>query len=387
MNLVNQGRLINFINGITGVSAGGQAVVNMPVNRRYHSLSLQCTGVNYSGGTGKAITALTGTGVSATGTLTVVNGVPTAIAIVAGGSGWTVGDTFTIADDTGAGFVGTVATVTGGPPGALATATVTVAGTPTAISPISFFNSVKLLVNGVNMRDISPTEILKICIANGYLPRRGELPIFFTEPWRNLNEPPWVTSWDLFGQSTFQIQMGIASTVSNPGLVGCQEFDYQRNLRPDGKGGLIPFLQPMAHHSFTFPIVAGRNDINTLPFNFPISRMWLQGSTPGSITQVEVDQDGNKPFEATQEQILESYRQYGITFGDPTYLNQNYSTVGALKSAYQQPIYFDSAFVADFDTRWWEALKCQSSMILRVYSSVAQTLTVVMETLPGSFAS
>ena len=133
MNLNNEGRLINFVNGITGVSAGGQAVVNMPVNRRYHNLTMQCTAVNYTGGAAKTITALTGTGISATGTLTISNGVPTAITITAGGSGWTVGDTFTIEDATGTGFVGTVATVTGGPPGAITTATVTVAGTPSPV--------------------------------------------------------------------------------------------------------------------------------------------------------------------------------------------------------------------------------------------------------------
>lgn len=385
--VANKGRLINFINGITGVSPGGQAVVNMPVNQRNHRLIFQCAAVNYTGATGAAITKITGAGVSATGTLTIVNGVPTAIAIVAGGSGWTVGDTFTIADATGAGFVGTVATVTGGPPGALATATVTVGGTATAVDPATFFSSIKLLVNGVNMRDINPIDILKISMANGYFPRLGELPIFFTPPWRNVNQQNEVNSWDLFGQSTFQMQMGISSTVTSPSLSGVQEFDYMRNVMPGPKGELVPFLQPMAQHSFTWPIVAGRNDINTIPFSFPISRMWFQGSTAGQITQVEIYQDNNKILEATLEQVIQSYGEYAFYFGQPSYLNQNYATVNALKAAFASPRNYDAAFIADPDQRAWKALSCANSLVVRIYSAVAQNLTIVQETLPGSFQS
>lgn len=387
INLENRGRLINFINGITGVQAGGNAVVNMPVNQRYHRLIFQCAGVNYTGGTGATITKITGTGTSATGTLTVVNGVVTAIAIVAGGSGWTVGDTFTIADATGAGFVGTAATVTGGPPGALATATVTVGGTASPISPITFFTGIKQLVNGVNMRDITVDSIMRLNMANGNYPALGELALYYTPPWRNVNQQNEVTSWDLFGQSTFQLQLQIAPTVSQPSLIGIQEFDYMRNVRPDGKGGSVPFLNPTSQHQFSWPIVAGRNDINTLPFDFPISRMWLLGSVAGAITQVEVYQDGNKIAEFTSAQLKQAYDEYSFEFGNPDYINQNWATNSTIKGAYAQPIYFDAAYISDPDQRWWKALKCSNSMILRVYSSVAQTLTIVQETLPGSFSA
>lgn len=393
--LQNSGRLVNFINGITGVAAGGNAVVNLPVNQRYHRLVFQCAAVNYTGGTGKAITKITGSGVSATGTLTVVNGVPTAIAIVAGGSGWTVGDTFTIADDTGTGFVGTVATVTGGPPGALATATVTVGGTASAVDPATLISSMKLLVNGVNMRDIDVAQILRINGANPIIGsaqtsgagRRGELAIYFTPPWRNINQQNEISSWDLFGQSTFQLQIGISSTVTLPSLIGVQEFDYMRNVMPDGKGGVVPFLQPVAQHQFSWPIVAGRNDINTLPYDYPISRMWLLGSVAGSISQVEVFQDGNKVLESTIEQLKQAYTEYGFNFGQAGYFNSGYAGTSALIAGYNPPRSFDAAFIADPDQRYWKALKCANSMILRVYSDVAQTLTIVQETMPGSYTS
>lgn len=382
MNIANRGRLINFVNGITGVQAGSSAVLNLPVNQRYHRINFQCAAVNYTGGTGLATVALTGAGNDdLTVTPTVVNGVITAVAVVAGGTGYTTGDTITITDATGEGFVGTVTAAAG----VVSAVAVTSIGTPTAINPADMLTGLKILVNGVNMRDIEPANILKLAMANGGYTRRGELPVYFTPPWRNVNQQNEVTSWDLFGQSTFQMQIGIASTVTNPSLVAINEFDYMRNVRPEGKNQ-VPFLQPTAQHQFTWPIVAGRNDINTLPFNFPISRMWLQGSTPGAISQVEVLQDGNKVFEATLEQILQTYGDYGFSFGKPDYINSNWASSAALQSAYNEPAYFDCAFIADPDQRWWKALKSVNSLILRVYSDSAQALTIVQETLPGAYA-
>lgn len=385
VNVANRGRLINFINGITGIAPSGNAVVNMPTNQRYHRNVFQCTAVNYTGGTSLAIVKITGAGTAATITPTIVNGAVTGGAITAGGSGWNVGDTFTFTDATGTGFIGTVATVTGGPPGALATFTITNAGTPSAISASKLITGVKQLVNGINMRDITPDLIQRINFANGLQPTLGELALYYTAPWRNVNQQNETCSWDLFGQSTFQLQLQIAGNVVNPGVQGIMEFDYMRNLRPTSNGQSTPFLQPVSQHSFTWPIVGGRNDINTLPFSYPITRMWLLGSTPGQIFQVEVYQDGNKVAEFTTQQLLQAYEEYGFQFGQPNYFNQTYAGSNVLKGAYEAPIYFDAAFIADPDQRWWKALKCVNSLVLRVYSNIAQSLTIVQETLPGAF--
>lgn len=387
----NSGRLINFINGITGVAAGGNAIVNMPVNVRMHRLVFQCAAVNYTGGAGLAVTAITGSGIGATVTPTVVNGVVTAVTVVAGGSGWVVGNTFTFTDATGTGFVGTVATVTGGPPGALATATVTVSGTASPVSPATLITSIQQIVNGVIIRDIEPANILKIVMAQGYYPSLGELPLLYTTPGRNFVQKNDVTSWDLFGQSTYSIKINISPTVSLPSLIGIQEFDYIRNMKPnptpaDGRGAEVPFLEPVAQHQFTWPIVSGRNDITTLPYDFPITRMWLQGSTAGNISQVEVYQDGNKVFEATDAQIEEIYQEYGFTFGRPDWFNTTYAGSNAVKAAYNPPFYYDNAFIADPDGRWSKRLSVANNLILRVYSGIAQTLTIVQETMPGQYA-
>ena len=385
INADNKGRLINYINGITGVSAGGRAIINLPTNQRYHRNILRCTAVNYTAPV-VAIPAGAGAGDgNAVLTATVVNRVITAIVITTAGATYTNG-TFdlVVTDPTGAGFAGT-ATVSGG---AFTSTTVTSGGTATAIDPTEMITSLKQLVNGVNMRDISTAEIMKTVGASGYHSSRGELPLYYTPPWRNVNPNNEITSWDLYGQSTFAIQVQIASDVVSPGLEGISEFDYQRNTRPSpaDPSVLEPFLQPTAQHSFGFNIVAGRNSINTLPFSFPISRMWIVADTADSIYQLDVEQDGNKVFEATSEEMKDAYGEYGFTFGKPDFVNTDYASSAALQSAYNPPIYFDAAYIADPDQRWWKALKCVNSLVVRPYSTVAQSITVVMETLPGSYS-
>lgn len=393
----NAGRLINFITGITGVSPGSQAVVSIPTNARYHRLVFQCTGVNYSASSSTvAQTPVVLTGSGTVGSLkivpVIVNGVVQSATASGTGSGFVVGDTVTFADPTGIGFIASVATVSSGNPTAY---TVVSGGTASDISPVTLITGIKLLVNGVNMRDIAPQDIIGIAQANGYVPRLGELPIFFTEPWRNLNHHNTVTSWDLFGQGTFQLQIGISSTVASPGLIGIQEFDYQRNLRAINNaaraaalgvkvGTVVPFLQPVSQHSFTWQLVGGRNDINNLPFAFPVSRIWLRGGTPGDITQLEIYADSNKVLEATTQQIQEAYGQYGFQIGN-TASNGTVRAGATVPNGSLAAYPFDAAFISDPDQRVFEALKAKNTLIVRVYSAIAQPVTFVMESLPGAY--
>lgn len=375
----NRGRLINFVTGITGVSAGGQAVINMPVNLRYHRLIFQCKAVNYTTATGSVVPLvnITGAGVSGTATVTIVNGQVTAAVVAAGGSGYVVGNQLRFADPTGTGVILTVATVSSG---AILTMSVTSGGTASAINPALFMTSLRLLVNGINMRDISVANVLAISQINGYVPVLGELPIFFTSPWRNVNFHNEVNSWDMFGQSTFSLQIAIAANMVNPSLIGVQEFDYFRNTKPSEDGKTVEaFLQPVSQHQFSLPIIAGRNDINTLPYSYPISRMWIYGSSAGQLSQLEIYQDNNKILEATTEQLQQSYTQYGFTFNPA-------GSVTVPNGSLSGPA-FDAAYISDPDQRYWKALKVQNSLVVRAYSNVAQTLTIVQETLPGAYSA
>lgn len=277
--LNNVGRLNQQIPGITGVSAGNQALVNIPTNARYHRL----------------LFASTNNGVASTSKLT----------------------------------------------------------------------SLKLLVNGVIMRDITPANTINIAKSNGLTPSAGILPIYFTPPWRNMLVANTANSWDMAGQATFQVQIGIDATAVNPTLVGNWEIDYLRNTRQDSGGGQVPFLQPISQHQFGIPGAIGRNDINYLPFDYPISRAWISSSAGNNITLLEVYQDGNKIIEGTPAVLNEMWAEYGFALG------------GA------NP--FETAAIFDVDQRWWSGLKAANSLIWRVTLAAADTINFVLEYLPGGY--
>lgn len=409
----NKGRIINFVTGISGVNPGGNALVNIAVNQRIHRIVFQCAAVNYVPDTASSGTAA---GTFASGTITgahtvtisgsgsgmlvniaITNGVVSGATWDSGGTGYATGDTFTIENITGVGFIGRVTAQSGGVPSAVA---VSVSGTQSPIDPTIFATSLKLLVNGVNMRDISPSTLLAQLFMVGYPPQIGNLPLYFTEPWRNIIRHNELTSWDLFQQGTFQIQIGINPSVTLPSLNGFIEFDYLRNGRTvvqNGKQVMAYFLAPISHHSFTQQLVAGRNDVNQLPWTNPIDRIWIAGEFPGNIYQLEVYQDGNKILEATQQQIQEAYAEYGITFA-PLAQNQYHINndevvvdVNPVSTTVPNGIIpanaFDVAFLADPDQRLFKALKCASSLNVRVYCNVAQAVTFFMEALPGAYSA
>jgi Viral coat protein P2 N-terminal domain len=453
----NLGRLVNFLSGFQGVSAGSVATINPPVNQRYHRLVLNCSATTkYSQ---PQVVLMTTAGViipqsqspvitftNTAGTLSApvfaANSVGAAGATGAGlpagtwlPTGGTAGFSF-ISDPTGVGQAVSVTTA-----GGVATVVAMTAGyTAPAVGPIlpsTMITSLRALVNGVVIRDITPAQELAIQIASGYVPQFGSLPMWFTEPLRNMLRDNELTSWDLAGQSTFQLQIQIASGLTSPTLTGVQEFDFSRNARrvknstqlaqaiaagllPSGttlaSSPRVPFLQPVAKHAFGVPISAGRFDITTLPWNNPQTRLWLSGSIPGNIYQVEVMCDGNMIYQATSQQMYELAAQYGFQLGNAstaptagggggigsgatlwngtTILNQIPATIpnGGINLQSTQGLVtntgfpLDGAVLFDPDNRPWKACRTAQSFILRVYSNVAQNLTVLQETLPGAFS-
>lgn len=404
----NTGRLINFILGFQGVNSGGQMTVNMPVNSRVHRGSLQCSGIAYTSGatitkdpadTGTAaftpiITAGVITGVTVTNTVSsLADGTyPLTITDVPGGG---IGATGTY----------TVATLV------VTAAAITLGGVIGPVDPSIFFTTFQQSVNGVIMRDIDPDDMLSIAFAQSqitrYVPRAGELPFYFTEPWRNVNRFNDTTSWDLIGQSTWQIKGGITRNITSPGVSGWYEFDFLRNQRTQtaGAGGAIdingnkvaagknymaPFCQPVRQHSYSIPVVSGMYNINWLPFDVPIDRIWLVETGPGSIFQLEIYEDGNKILEVTDEQGFEIYGPYGFTLGQGTVLQ---TQVGAVVNGTYEPsqevlqnfVTYDAAFISDPDQRLFKALQISKSFNIRTYSTTQTNVKVVIESLPGAF--
>lgn len=362
----NFGALQNIISGIQGVSAGGQASINMPVNCRLHREVFQCTGIFYRSPT---VSITGGGGSGATATATVVNGQISAITVTAGGTGYTSVPTVTITDSVYIRANGTTVRVGQGAT-AVATLTstavssiaVTNPGVISAIPAELFFTSQKHLVNGIIIRDILPIDTMKIAWANGYTPLdASEFPVFMTEPWRKIVNHDQATSWDLFGQSTYQILFGIASGITSPSLNGLYEFDYLRNARKGKDGKDTLFLRPIKQHTFTFNVPGGVYNVTQLPTTWPIQRMWLYETGAGSITQIELYQDGNKIFEGTAQQINQMLNEYGFN-----------------TSIYDFNVVFDP------DQRLGKALSV-ANLVFRVYSQSASALGIVMETQPPGY--
>jgi hypothetical protein len=300
--IVNHNRLIARVPGFQGVAASANAVVNLPVNRRYHCIILNLT----AGGAAAAVSTIV--------------------------------------------------------------------------------SAMRLVVNGVPIRTITPAQTIAIAQAQGYYPRLGELPIFFTEPYRGMQdiEPNDSTSWDMADQSSFELHLTFTA-LANPAVSGVYEFDYLRNLLPDGK----PFLQIVGMHSHSLAVAIGANDINTLKFRNPIRRLWFDSVTAGTLSALEIKQDGNPVFDvATQAQMKQIYHRYGFYFDHESrtpYQNATGPANLALDADFEAIANFDHAYIADHDYRLWRALTVANDFNIRVTSGAAEQLTIIAETVPGIY--
>lgn len=408
--VINRGRQIKRLVGIQGVQAGGTALWNGSTNVRFHRINVMTTAVNYTAPT----IALVGAGTyNATLTAIVALGVITAVAITAAGSGMTNG-TYTsalggvkITDATGVGAQLSVTVAAG----AVSAVAIVSGGTAGPCSPAFLLGKVQLVVNGVTVRDLTAAQYLALAAAHGEELDYGVLPILFTEPRRNFLRDNELTSWDMANQTSFAIQFAINGGVSSPGIAGSVEFDGKRNARIIG-GKLTPFLAPLAYRSFGVNLIAGDNPITTIPRVNPISRMWILGSTPGNISELNIKQDGNIITEGSVLNTAELYRAMGFQVTDvftaPVasggYGNGSPGNTGVVTGTSVQPaaakeiaktpwvaangIYpFDAAFIGDVDGRPWKALNVDSDLEVNIKSLIQQSATIVVETLPGNYAS
>lgn len=358
----NFGPLTNLITGIQGVAAGGQASINMNCGQRIHSETFQCSGIAY----GKHGTPVATPLVAGTETFTVVvsaNGQIASIAInnatTAKGAGTYTGsilDPLYTALNGNQIRVGQGATFSYVVNGAntVTSVTLTNAGVVSPIPPEDFFTSQKHIVNGAVIRDIGANRTIQIAMCNGYAPADGELPVFFTEPWRKIVDHDQATAWDLIGQSTYQIIFGIATGITSPTLNGVYCFDYLRNSRMVN-GQEVLFLRPIKQHEFSYNVPGGIFNVTSLPVDYPIQRMFLFETGQGSISYVELYQDGNKIIEGSYLQNAQTLKQYGFV-----------------------PTVVDFPIIFDKDQRLGEALSVDN-LVLRVTSNAAATLGCVVE--------
>lgn len=272
-------RLVNYVPGIQGVTSGGIATVNIPVDRRYHSLRILTT--------------------NAAGALT---------------------------------------------------------------DPTTIVSLVELVVNGIVIRSCTPATYVNIAKTYKYTPGTGELPIFFTEFWRN--ESPRAaeaTSWDMAGQQSFVLRL---TFLAPGGGVGIQsivaDFDGKRNTRRNATGKEVPFLAIVKQFDVSIVAASGTNDVTTIPTNWPIQRIYTDISA-NAISSVQIYGDNNvKVWESTKV--------------ENTYLlNPNDISAG----------FFEYPVIFDYDDRIESSLKT-SYLDFRVITTGAGTLTFhVAQMVPG----
>lgn len=391
---LNNGRQIQTIPGIQGITAGGQAQVQINPNRRVFRMNFQCTGVAYVAPV-LTLPASAGATVQPTFNVTLTAGKITAVTINSATATTAVNGTYTLVVTDNIAVVGNIGSTTfnNNTYGAVITAVVASAavtsvtlvnGGNVAAVPVEIFFNGQILqsVGGVNMRDINATLIKAATYADSFGTsgsgfqqwQTGELMIDYVRAVdRNLPGSQ-IPVWDLWGQSVLQLQLPITAGITSPGLVGVYEFDQDISLRNTVAGPnntQIPVLQPIAQHAQSFPVPAGTSlfSINTVPFlinpqtPLPILRLYFAESNPGNITQIEIDQDGNKIVQLTQAQIQQMYQEYGF--------NSNI---------------FGAMFAADIDRKIQKALRCQQTLVIWVASAVAQQITILRETLPGAYS-
>jgi hypothetical protein len=269
-------RILNYVAGIQGVGSSGIGTVNVPVNRRYHSMRILTT--------------------NAAGALT---------------------DATTIV------------------------------------------SLVELVVNGIVIRSGAPLTFINIAKTYRYTPATGEIPVFFTEFWRN--ESPTsaeATSWDMFGQQTFVVRL---TFLAPGGGVGIQsilaDFDTKRNLLPNG----VPFLAIMKQTDISIVAASGTNDVTTIPTAWPIQRIYTDISA-NAISSVQFYADNNvKVWEATKAE-------------NAILLNANDITA----------TFFEYPIIFDYDDRVDSNLKT-STLDLRVITTGAATLTFHLHQLINGY--
>lgn len=219
--------------------------------------------------------------------------------------------------------------------------------------PTLIVSNVQLEVNGTTIRQGAPVTFINIAKTFGYTPGTGEIPIFFTEFWRN--ESPRAaeaTSWDMFGQNTFTVKL---TFLSPGGGVGVQsvlaDFDMKRNVRRDSSNNWVPFLEIIKQYDISYNANSGQNDVTVIPTNYPLQRIFTAIST-NAISKVEVYADDN-------------FKVWEFTKAENNYM---------LSANQLAPANFEYPLVFDYDNRIDSSLST-AYLDLRVFTTGAATLT------------
>lgn len=227
---------------------------------------------------------------------------------------------------------------------------------PTAI--LATGNSVQVICDGVTIRSLSPSQIIKIAALNGITAAAGELPLYFSEPWRASVIGEESTSWPMYYNRKLTLQTTFAAGAVNPSQVVMASYDYARNVS-DGK----EFMAIVKQLNIQDQAPAGQYDFLLVPKVFPIQRVHFSASA-GNITSVTVYRNSDKLREGTTAQNSAFLKDYKID-----------------ASQFSYPVVFD------FEQQISSPLIVAQSDALdfQVTSSQANTLTALVESRAPGF--
>ncbi len=178
---------------------------------------------------------------------------------------------------------------------------------------------VKWVVDGVVVRDVTAEFLLQLARLNGQQ-TSGEIPVYFSEPWRASVTGEEATAWDLATVRRCVLEMKLKSGIFTPSVKVKVARDFGRNITADGK----PFLSIVKQQRQTYNTPAGVYDITGLSTLFPIQRIHFLPANGAQVQAVEIVRDGEKVFEASlaeNQAFLRDYKfspqsgpQYSVVF-------------------------------------------------------------------------
>lgn len=232
---------------------------------------------------------------------------------------------------------------------------------------------VTLKVNGTIIKQLTPKFIKQRALFFGYPAAVGQFTLFFTEPRRRGLLGDELTSWDLFDEKSFSIEIRLASGLVAPTLAMQATWDAKRN--GEIKNGVFVKYPAAILREIIFSqnISTNYTITNLLPVGVPVHNIFIIPATAGSIQRLELDVDNDRKFEGD---TLDTYGP-----NDPYASYDDYGlTVGRTNAQIYYPISFD------MDNKLESAQIVNSNHNLRIFSTVAQTVDILVESRTDSFA-
>lgn len=231
-------------------------------------------------------------------------------------------------------------------------------------------DTVRIKVNEKAVWEISAARILALNAFNGLTDAAGTLSFHFADPGRADKTDETFTAWDTYGERSMTVELVLKTLASNTDVIrinGLKIFDFgywadpatgKPMLKADGsRVKNIINRQVLADQ-----IPAGQYDITKLPIANPILRIHLAAGA--AISNLEVDRDGQRVFEASDAENRALLGDYGLAGNTFAY-----------------------SYCPDYTEQISDYLSVRQTLNLRTTSATAQAVGCIIETLAPGFIS